>query len=137
MRLEELLWSEWRPFELQEIQKLDEEQGVYAIRCHSGPVARVSGSSDILYIGSSGSVRCRLEQLRGATATSRERGAQPDLPALESRGLKLEFSCAKLEGDVGKPGPQLVERMLLEGYKLAHGEFPPANRAIPGGATLL
>ncbi len=113
------------------------QHGVYIIRAPA-PLARVRGSSDVVYVGQSGGGKRggkqgigpgngepgRLFNTRGSDEVVREK--------IESlfNGQRFSLECAFVEQD----DPESIEERLLRAYFEDHYELPPANhnkRAVP------
>jgi hypothetical protein len=101
--------------------------GVYAIRCRTA-FARVSGVSNILYVGAAGSqdgLRMRFKQYfkPGPTQATNKR-----LLARCGDNADHEISYVVCES---RQAAYELEAAILKQYVLAHHELPPENRVLP------
>ena len=112
----------WRCLGPKGMEGLPNSKGVYVIRLADGKtVKRLTGDSDILYIGS-GKLRNRLGAHLLSRWSFKDKGW---LIALIRTKFPLEF------GHFANATPRDAESELLGRYFKDHFELPPANRQMP------
>ena len=117
--LSKLGFSQWYPFNKQNLKNAPPETGVYVLRkCGGELFGRLNGQSDILYIGSTKkSLKSRLQQYihPGPTQWTNQRiHKYTKENSVEASWL----SCNE---------PKSLEHDLLKQYYFDHGELPPLN----------
>jgi hypothetical protein len=106
--------------------------GTYLIVLDS-PFQRLSGSSDILYIGSTenlgGNENSRLRSYNYPSPRSPEERVNEQINKLLDRGNTV-FFCLCQSSPMGMSAPEHEEH-LLKRFREEHWELPPWNSSIP------
>lgn len=128
-------FAAWLPFNSANsaaiVSRTPTAAGVYVIRCRT-PFSRVSGVSDVLYVGSAGNrdgLRARLRQYfhPGPTQRTNQR-------LLNRCGASNDYEISYVVCDSQRAASEL-EASMLGRYLAEHGELPPENRVLPRVST--
>jgi len=120
-------WKEWSSAVTTLAPRLP---GVYVLRIATGlSRPRLSGESDLIYIGSTKNLRQRLGTPLSPRTTERRDIGYRIRRIIEDKIARLEIAWKEFNS---VPNARTYESKLLASYEEDHYEFPPLNRQEAG-----
>jgi hypothetical protein len=116
-------WTIWRNLDSSNLLDVPSGYGVYIIRVAQGQIPRLSGHSDIIYVGQ-GKLSDRLGKCLNCKLGYRTYPYESGRLCRIEKDLKLRMEFSHLRST----SSQRLERDILDEYEKHHYELPPLNQ---------